>query len=151
MKLVLSVSLVLLIALLTLGCDRAPFSSESKTIIGSWYGTAIAGYPGPADEPLADTADLFIIIKDSGFTIFAAGSSDPDSVVPPLGLEGEYTIVGDSIFLAMYTQPIARHPLFLYGGFSLELTDSTLRMYQVFHPEIWPEYHEVTLERTPVK
>lgn len=151
MRQILCVFAVMVITVLVVGCDSAPFKPASDEIIGGWTGISVMGYPGPADEPLADTVEVYLYFDTDGFTIYSRGSSEPDTVMPPLGLEGEYSIQGVDIYMTMYSLPIVDHPMNLYGKFSMELNGSSLRLYQVEHPELWPTYKEVRLERSADK
>lgn len=151
MRKILCVLAVMVITVLVVGCDSAPFQPASDEIIGGWTGISVMGYPGPADEPLADTVEVYLSFDTDGFTIYPRESGVPVPVMPPEGLEGEYSIQGSDIYMTMYSQPIVDHPMNLYGKFSMELNGSSLRLYQVEHPEIWPVYKEVRLERSADK
>ena len=149
MKHVLSGCLILVIIALAIGCDTAPFVSTTGSILGSWTGTAIHGYPGPDDGPLADTVDIFMGFEDgmfsysSGVATRACGSSSLGTLV---SYEGDYVIEGDSISLTLRGDIPADPPL-VDGTYSLELTETTLRLYLVEHPDLWPESWEIKLDR----
>lgn len=150
MRQILCVCMLVVIAAFVLGCNEAPFSPKNDAITGNWRGIVVYGHPGPADEPLVDTVEVFFTFEPSRF-FYSGGVSrkpgDPPMLMPALLFEADYVIAGNNMFVTAYQLPIVNHPLYLDGKFSLELTETSLRMYQVYHPQIWPEYHEVVLQR----
>lgn len=112
-------------------------------IVGNWYGVSEATYPGPADEPLTAMESIGILfIKDARFTY-----NNLDDQNPPVQVEGNYELKGDSIIL-IPDDPISHRPAMnLQGAFHFELKDNSLVLKQVHPANFWQFLHDVRLTR----
>lgn len=138
-QILLATTLFLVIA----GCNRNPTYDPPTGIEGPWEGISIAGYPGAADEPLVDTVRIDFLFEDGRFT-YAGRLSPSDTLIIQ---HGSYTEKGDTLWLEPDASIYAYHPLYLTGGYTVELEGSSLRLYQSNGQPGWSDYHDVKLER----